>query len=276
MSTRRRSRCLAAGSRRNRPIAATGSTAPRTSGCRLDCERAGRPNTSRDLADPAALPTERLRRLEPSAELRRQRQRRVGHAQPERRPTTGARSSTCSVKGTPSLYRIRSAYQLQPQRAADRPDAHLLRSGRRVRQPRPRDRRSVDGGPDRRTDGLQRFDVLPQVRFPFTRWPFLTINSSAGWRTTWWSESYDPDTINQTPPVSACRSTSRSPGATVDLQSTVTGPVFTRIFNTPGSGYADKFKHVIEPSVSIQRTTRDRRVRSHRPAGRHRFRGRTR
>ena len=26
------------------------------------------------------------------------------------------------------------------------------------------------------------------------------------------------------------------------------GPVFNRIFNTPGGGYADKFKHVIEPS----------------------------
>jgi LPS-assembly protein len=103
--------------------------------------------------------------------------------------------------------------------------------------------------------GLQRMDVLPQVRLPFTRWPFLTINSSAGWRTTWWTESYDPDTLNQNPPVPAVQINEGLGRSYVDLQSTITGPVFTRIFNTPGSGYADKFKHVIEPSVSFQRTS---------------------
>jgi LPS-assembly protein len=122
-----------------------------------------------------------------------------------------------------------------------------------------RDRQNVlvDGVPqlNERDSGLHRFDVLPQVRFPFTRWPFLTINSSAGWRTTWWSESYDPDTINQTPPVPAVQISDPLTRSYFDLQSTITGPVFTRIFNTPNSGYADKFKHVIEPTVSIQRTT---------------------
>jgi LPS-assembly protein len=103
--------------------------------------------------------------------------------------------------------------------------------------------------------GLQRVDLLPQVRLPFTRWPFLTINSSAGWRTTWWSESYDPNTINQTPPVPSVQIGEPLTRSYLDLQSTITGPVFTRIFNTPTSGYADKFKHVIEPAVNIQRTT---------------------
>jgi LPS-assembly protein len=115
----------------------------------------------------------------------------------------------------------------------------------------------VDGvlQPVERDSGLHRFDVLPQVRFPFTRWPFLTINSSAGWRTTWWSESYDPGTVNQTPPVPLVQINEPITRSYLDLQSTITGPVFTRIFNTPGSGYADKFKHVIEPTVSFQRTT---------------------
>jgi hypothetical protein len=31
--------------------------------------------------------------------------------------------------------------------------------------------------------------------------------------------------------------------------------VFAKIFNTPNNGYADKFKHVIEPSVTLRRTT---------------------
>ena len=32
--------------------------------------------------------------------------------------------------------------------------------------------------------GLTRIDVLPTLRFPFTRWPFLTFNSSLGFRET--------------------------------------------------------------------------------------------
>jgi hypothetical protein len=31
--------------------------------------------------------------------------------------------------------------------------------------------------------------------------------------------------------------------------------VFTRIFDNPGGGYAERFKHVIEPSVTVQRIT---------------------
>jgi hypothetical protein len=37
------------------------------------------------------------------------------------------------------------------------------------------------------------------------------------------------------------------------LQSQLTGPVFNRIWDTPGNGYAEKFKHTIEPLVTIQR-----------------------
>ena len=33
------------------------------------------------------------------------------------------------------------------------------------------------------------------------------------------------------------------------------GPVFTRIWNTPDNGYAEKFKHTIEPYLSIDRTS---------------------
>jgi hypothetical protein len=36
-----------------------------------------------------------------------------------------------------------------------------------------------------------------------------------------------------------------------DLQTRVTGPVFNRIW-TPNKGYAEKFKHVIEPSLTIR------------------------
>ncbi len=94
--------------------------------------------------------------------------------------------------------------------------------------------------------GLSRVDVNPSLRFPFTRWPFLTVNSSVSWRGTYWTESLDAARV-QVPESIGRRY--------FDFLSRITGPVFNRIWNTEGNGYADKFKHVIEPSLTIQRTT---------------------
>lgn len=94
--------------------------------------------------------------------------------------------------------------------------------------------------------GLTRMDFAPTVRIPFTRWPFLTASSSVSWRGTYWTESRD----------AVGKQVQESIGRQYfDLQTRITGPVFNRIFNTPGNGYAEKFKHVIEPTLSIQRTT---------------------
>jgi hypothetical protein len=95
--------------------------------------------------------------------------------------------------------------------------------------------------------GLTRVDVSPVVRIPFTRWPFLTANSSVAWRGTYWTESKDP-TTNLNIPESINRQY-------FDFSTRITGPVFHRIFDRPGSGYAEKLKHVIEPTLSIQRIT---------------------
>jgi LPS-assembly protein len=97
-----------------------------------------------------------------------------------------------------------------------------------------------------RDQGLTRLDVSPTLRIPFTRWPFLTINSSVGWRGTYWTESLDD----------AGQQIEESIGRQyLNFQSRITGPVFNRIFNTPGNGFAEKFKHVVEPTLTIQRTT---------------------
>jgi LPS-assembly protein len=92
-------------------------------------------------------------------------------------------------------------------------------------------------------EGLTRLDLTPTVRIPFTRWPFLTVNSSVGWRGTYWTESLDAAGAQTEDAISRQYFT---------LQSRITGPVFTRIFN-PGA--PQKFKHVIEPTLTIQRTT---------------------
>ncbi len=107
--------------------------------------------------------------------------------------------------------------------------------------------------------GLSRVDVNPSLRIPFTRWPFLTLNSSVSWRGTYWSESCASRTPG--PTDTRCQGENMVQVAEpigrqfFDFQTRITGPVFNRIWNTPGKGYAEKFKHVIEPTLTIQRTT---------------------
>jgi len=89
--------------------------------------------------------------------------------------------------------------------------------------------------------GLTRFDVTPTLRVPFTKWPFFTVNSVAAWRGTYWTESLDTSKVQVDEPIGR---------RYFDLSTRITGPVFNRIW-TPNNGYAEKFKHVIEPSVTI-------------------------
>ncbi len=93
--------------------------------------------------------------------------------------------------------------------------------------------------------GLTRLEVSPTLRIPFTRWPFLSVNSSVSWRGTYWTESIDE--------VSKAQVGEGIGRQYVDLTARITGPVFNRIFNTTGGGYAEKFKHVVEPTLVVQR-----------------------
>jgi hypothetical protein len=72
------------------------------------------------------------------------------------------------------------------------------------------------------------------------------VNSVVSWRGTYWTESLDEESKVQVPVGIGRRY--------VDFQTRITGPVFNRIW-TPNKGYAEKFKHVIEPTLTIQRTT---------------------
>ena len=95
--------------------------------------------------------------------------------------------------------------------------------------------------------GLTRFDVNPLVRVPFTRWPFLTFNTSVGYRRTHWRESIDPETDEQIgSPLSR---------SLIEMQAEITGPVFVKIWDTPNTAYSERMKHVIEPWISVERAT---------------------
>lgn len=95
--------------------------------------------------------------------------------------------------------------------------------------------------------GLDRFDVNPVLQMPFTRWPFLTINSSVAWRGTYWTESLNTE-------VRPAEQVNEPIGRSFfDLQSQITGPSFVKVWDTPNSDYAERMKHVIEPWVTLQR-----------------------
>ena len=94
--------------------------------------------------------------------------------------------------------------------------------------------------------GLSKFDFNPTLRIPFTRWQFLTVNSAVSWRGTYWTESLNASRVQV--PESIRRQF-------FDFQARITGPVFNRIWTTPGNDYAEKFKHVVEPTLTIQRVT---------------------
>ena len=95
-------------------------------------------------------------------------------------------------------------------------------------------------------NGLARFDVFPRVRLPFTKWQWLTVSTTAAARYTYWTERRDPETRS----LNISESIDRN---YFEVSSQVTGPTFNRIWNRPGSGYAEKIKHSVEPYFNIQR-----------------------
>ncbi len=102
--------------------------------------------------------------------------------------------------------------------------------------------------------GLTRLDITPQVRYPFKKWQWFTVNSTFSWRDTYYTRSQDPAAVV---PVT-------NPNGVVDTsinrrfftaQAQITGPVFNRIWDTPDNGFAEKFKHSVEPYVTVARTS---------------------
>jgi hypothetical protein len=104
-------------------------------------------------------------------------------------------------------------------------------------------RSTVDKNGNTLTDqGLTRIDVAPLLRIPFTKWPFLTVNSTVAWRGTYWTES-----------LLGGQQVNESIGRDYfEFNSRITGPVFSRIFNA-GATDGIKLKHVIEPVFTIRR-----------------------
>ena len=96
------------------------------------------------------------------------------------------------------------------------------------------------------------FDISPQIRFPFKKWQWFTVNSSLGWRDTYYSRSYSLDPVTNLPGPIVDEGLNRQ---FFTAQAQIVGPVFNRIWDTPDNGYAEKFKHSVEPYLNLQRTS---------------------
>jgi LPS-assembly protein len=92
-----------------------------------------------------------------------------------------------------------------------------------------------------------RFDASPSIRVPFSKLSFLSINTSAAYRTTYYTR-HASDTPGQTEAGSFLRQY-----ATV--RTDVVGPVVSRIFDLQDNPFAERIKHVIEPAVSVDLTS---------------------
>jgi LPS-assembly protein len=98
---------------------------------------------------------------------------------------------------------------------------------------------------------LSRVDFSPQLRYPFKRWAWFTVNNTIGWHQTYYSRSYALD-ADGNPTTNVVDAPLNRPVFTYQAQ--IVGPVFNRVWDTPGNGYAEKFKHTIEPVLTIDRT----------------------
>ena len=90
---------------------------------------------------------------------------------------------------------------------------------------------------------LARLDVLPTLRAALSRLSFLTFNTSLSYRTTYYSRSADL----------AGRVTEEAlTRRYFSLRSDVVGPVLAKIWDTPGSGFSERMKHLIEPTFALE------------------------
>ena len=91
---------------------------------------------------------------------------------------------------------------------------------------------------------LQRLDMGAGIRVPFPTFSFLTVNSNLQWQGTQYTKSLDP--TGQTVPEGVFRDY-------VELRTEIVGPVVTRIWHRPNSRFAERIKHLVEPSVQFRR-----------------------
>jgi len=108
----------------------------------------------------------------------------------------------------------------------------------------------IEYGDSDRVENWSRYDLAPTVSRPFNL-SFLELNPSVGYRYTRYGASFglteDDESAIVGPPIDR---------SFFEGQVEMRGPTFSRVFDTPGFGYSERFKHVIGPEVSWTYRTR--------------------
>jgi LPS-assembly protein len=95
-------------------------------------------------------------------------------------------------------------------------------------------------------NNLARFELAPTLRVPMSSLSYLTLNSTASYRTTYFDRSLDAAGRPTTEPIAR---------SYYSFRSDVVGPVFTKIWDTPERETIDRMKHVIEPTFTVDHVT---------------------
>ena len=95
-------------------------------------------------------------------------------------------------------------------------------------------------GDQDRIDDYKRYDLHPRVSRPFSL-SFLQVNPEVQYRYTHYSAS-----LAERDQLTGPALDRRYSEASLDLR----GPTFSRVFNTPGNFYSERYKHVIGPEVT--------------------------
>ncbi len=107
--------------------------------------------------------------------------------------------------------------------------------------------RHVTGDIVTRDDSLHRLDLAPNVRVALAPTGFLSLNTSATYRSTYYSRSNDGTGSTVSRP---------SLRRYVELGTALIGPVFNRIWDGSSTGDAvDRLKHVVEPLLGVDFTS---------------------
>jgi lipopolysaccharide assembly outer membrane protein LptD (OstA) len=103
--------------------------------------------------------------------------------------------------------------------------------------------RRINNGTVENDKSLARLDVAPAMRAALSRLSFLTLNTSVSYRTTYYSRSGDSQGAVTTTPLTR---------RYLMMRSDVIGPVLSKIWDTPDSGFSERMKHLIEPTFALE------------------------
>jgi LPS-assembly protein len=110
-------------------------------------------------------------------------------------------------------------------------------------------RTGTTNGVETDSRSLSRIDFSPQIRYPFKKWQWFTVNTTMSLHETYYSRS-----LTEKSAVAQTITDEPLNRPVFNLQANLLGPLFSRIWDTPERGYAEKFKHSIEPFLNIQKT----------------------